>query len=386
MDHESTVKTRLPDPGAAWWLVGLVVLGVLVWVGLSYLGWLVFGLFTYYVARPIARRVQSRVGSPSLAAGLTLAFIIGPIVLFLAAFLSIAVGQALELLSGQTAQDVLARLPIPTQNLPTDPVQIVAVVLQDPTVSTALGEFGVAVGAVGATLFNAFLALIFAFFLLTSDDALAAWFERNVFGADSLAADYLHRVDGGLTSIYFGYTLTIFVVIVFAAVIYTAFNAVAPGGLRIPQAVLLAVITGVFTLIPLLGRSIIYAFIVALLSVQAVAVDTALLWVPVAFFVLMVLVFDNVIRTYVRPYLSGKAYHMALVMFAYLLGPALFGWYGIFLGPLVMVVTVEFITEVLPRLAGVAPDATDGTDADDTAEPPVEETDPADRGGEAPSD
>ena len=359
---------------------------MLAWVGFSYLGWLVFGLFTYYVARPIARRIEDRVGSPSLAAGLTLAFIIVPIVLFIAAFLSVAVGQALELLSGQSAQQLLARLPIPTQNLPSDPAQIAVVMLQDPTVSTALGEFGVAVGAAGATLFNVFLAVIFAFFLLTSGDALADWFRTNVFGSDSLAVGYLRRVDRGLTSIYFGYTLTIFVVIVLAAVIYTVFNAVAPGDLTIPQAVLLAVITGIFTLIPLLGRSIVYAFIVALLAVQALAVDATLLWVPVAFFALMVLVFDNVIRTYVRPYLSGKAYHMAFVMFAYLLGPALFGWYGIFLGPLVMVVSVEFITGILPRLSGGTPDTAGGSGADETTEPRVEETDTTDRGGGTPSD
>jgi predicted PurR-regulated permease PerM len=78
-----------------------------------------------------------------------------------------------------------------------------------------------------------------------------------------------------------------------------------------------------------------------------------LLWIPLVFFVLMVLVFDNVVRTYIRPYLSGQTYDMALVMFAYLLGPVLFGWYGIFLGPLLMVLIVEFITVVLPRYADV---------------------------------
>jgi len=104
MDTERTaVRERLGEPGIAWWLLGLAVFGVLAWVGFSYLGWLVFGVFIYYVARPIARRVKSRVGSPTLAAGLTLAFIIVPIVLFITAFLSVAVGQAFELLSGQSA-------------------------------------------------------------------------------------------------------------------------------------------------------------------------------------------------------------------------------------------------------------------------------------------
>ena len=52
---------------------------------------------------------------------------------------------------------------------------------------------------------------------------------------------------------------------------------------------------------------------------------------------------------------------MGLVMFAYLLGPALFGWYGIFMGPLLMVLIVEFIVTVLPRLAG--PEQSDTTNA-----------------------
>ncbi|MFB6130930.1 MAG: AI-2E family transporter, partial [Salinigranum sp.] len=256
-------------------------------------------------------------------------------------------------LSSSSVQAVLQRLPLQTAGLPTDPVEVVVRILQDPTITNALGQFGVALGAFTATLFNVFLTLIFAFFLLVEDERLAGWFEANVLGPESLSVEYLRRVDRGLTSVYFGYTLTIFVVIVLAAVVYTVFNFLVPVPLNIPFAMLLAVVTGVFTLIPLVGRSIVYAFIVALLSIQVLDVNPTLIWIPLVFFVLMVVVFDNVVRTYIRPYLSGKAYHMALVMFAYLLGPALFGWYGIFLGPLVMVIVVEFVVGVLPRLTRV---------------------------------
>ena len=390
MDHEptvsGTVRGRLTGPGVGWWLLGVAFLGVIAWIGLSYLGWVVFGIFTYYVSRPVMRRINQRVASRTLSAGLTLAFIIVPILLFITAFLSVAVGQALQSLSGDAVQRVLTRFPLPTQNLPTDPVQLVVVVAQDPRVAAALGEFGVAVGAATATLFNVFLMLIFAFFLLTEGDRIAAWFESNVFGPESMTVEYLRRVDTGLTSIFFGYTLTIFVVILLAAVIYTVFNVVAPGDLTIPSAVLLAVITGIFTLIPLVRRSIIYVFIVALLAVQALAVDRTLLWVPLAFFALMVVVFDNVIRTYVRPYLSGKAYHMGLVMFAYLLGPALFGWYGIFLGPLLMVLTVEFVLGILPRMAAVEVDSPDESVDEIPPDQPAEDADTTEPGGgETPS-
>lgn len=378
-----------PWPGwrsAGWILVGASLFVVVAWVGWVYLGWLVFGLFTYYVGRPVTRRLRTRVPSGSLAAGLTLLFIIIPIVAFIGAFLSVALGQAATVLSSDAAADLVTRLPFVTAGLPDDPVDLIVQVAREPTVSTALGQFGTAFGAVATTLFNLFLTLIFAFFLLAEDARVARWFETRVFGVDSTASTYLRAVDRGLTSVYFGYTLTIFAIMVLAAVIYGVFNVVSPGDLRIPAVILLAVVTGLFTLIPLVGRSIVYAFIVALLSVQAIQTDAALLWIPALFFVLMVLVFDNVVRTYIRPYLSGQTYHMGLVMFAYLLGPVLFGWYGIFLGPLLMVLVVEFLTNVLPRFtstwiddAGVAEEprppheatgeAPDGDEPTDTGAP-----------------
>ena len=368
-----TVRARLRRSDAGWYLVGLLFLAVLAWVGYRYVGWLVFGLFTYYVGRPIARRLQRYVASRSLAAGLTLVFIIVPVLVFVAAFLGVALGQALDLLTTEMVASVVDRLPVATTGLPTDPIDVVVVILQDPELSSVLGQFGVVVGSLAATLFNVFLALIFAFFLLVEDRSLAGWFAENVLGPGSRSVAYLRGVDRGLTSVYFGYTLTIFVVIVLAAVIYTLFNLVAPEPLRIPSAMLLAVVTGVFTLIPLVGRSIVYVLIVALLSVQTLPDRLALLWVPVVFFVLMVLVFDNVVRTYIRPYLSGKAYHMGLVMAAYLLGPVLFGWYGIFMGPLLMVLVVQFVVGVLPGLAGVTDEDGDVSRPPTDAERPVDE-------------
>jgi predicted PurR-regulated permease PerM len=263
-----TISRLLGSRDLGWWLLGAVLGVVVAWIGFVYLGWIVFGLFTYYVGRPVARRFQRYTGSRTLAAALTFTFIIVPILLFVAAFLSIAVGQAFAVLSSDAAASLVERLPIPTADLPTDPVDIVVVILQDPQLSSILGEFGVAIGAASATLFNVFLTLLFAFFLLVEDDRLAGWFERNVFGTEASSVTYLRRVDSGLTSVYFGYTLTIFVVIVLAAIIYSLFNLVAPAGIVIPSAVLLAVVTGVFTLIPLVGRSIVYAFIVALLAIQ----------------------------------------------------------------------------------------------------------------------
>ncbi|WP_232701626.1 AI-2E family transporter [Halobacterium wangiae] len=351
-------RTRSQQPGIGWWILGLAIFGVLVWIGLQNVGWIVFGLFTYYVARPISRRLQRHLPSRSLAAVLTLGLIVVPILVFVTAFLAIALGQILRFLSSETVEAVVRDLPFSVADLPSDPVETVVVILQDPAVTPVLDQFGVAVGVVATTLFNVSLVLILAFFLLTEDRRLAEWFETNVFGSESPSVGYLRGVDRGLTSVYFGYSLTIFAVIVLAAVIYTVFNLVAPAPLQIPTALLLAVVTGLFTLVPLVGRSVVYAFIVAFLALRSYDADPSLLWIPVAFYLFMAVVFDNVVRTYIRPSLSGERYHMGLVMFAYLLGPALFGWYGIFLGPLVMVVVAEFTIHILPRLARPEPPET----------------------------
>jgi len=42
-------------------------------------------------------------------------------------------------------------------------------------------------------------------------------------------------------------------------------------------------------------------------------------------------------------------------MFAYILGPLLFGWYGIFLGPMLLVLVVHFVRIVLPELLAGTP-------------------------------
>jgi predicted PurR-regulated permease PerM len=339
----------------AWWLLGFVFLGIVAFVGYEYLPWIVFGLFVYYVARPIARRLETRIGSTGLAAVTTLLLIVVPFVVFFAAFILVALGQFATILSAVEIQTIVNRLPFqvptPLPNTPEDVYQTVVVLAQEPSVQSSVAALSGALGVIGSTLYNVFLSILLAFFLLVSDRRLGAWFETEIFDEESLATDYLRRVDAGLKSVYFGYTMTIFAIMILTALIYTVFNVFAPGTLAIPSVVLLAVITGIFTLVPLVGRSIVYLFIAVLLGIQAVSTDPTLLWYPLVFLVIMAVAFDNVVRTYIRPYLSGRMFATALVMFAYLLGPALFSWYGIFLGPLLLVLIVVFMQRILPILA-----------------------------------
>ncbi|WP_079977614.1 AI-2E family transporter [Halococcus sediminicola] len=351
---------RPPDepvrPGVGWWLFAAVLAAVLVVTLDAYVGWLVFGVFLYYVARPINRRLGSRIGSPSVTAGLTMLVIVLPFVTILALLVAVAVGQlsAVRPADVETLLETLAP-GLDTGVIPTAPDQLYRAatdLLGDPSVQSALGWVQGVVGASAAQAYNGFLALIFVFFLVRDEDRLAGWVRANVVGEGTTTDEYLRAVDRGLDSVFFGYTLTIFAIMVLSALIYTALNLLAPPGLAIPQPVLAAVATGLATVVPLVGRSIVYVVIVAYLSLIALRTDPTRLWFPVLFYVLMGLVFDNLVRTYIRPYLSGRLFHNGLIMFAYLLGPPIFGWYGIFLGPLLMVVVVQFLELVFPRMVG----------------------------------
>ena len=54
-----------------------------------------------------------------------------------------------------------------------------------------------------------------------------------------------------------------------------------------------------------------------------------------------------------------------MLLFAYLLGPAMFGWYGLFLMPILFILIIEAIRLVLPELLHgdiLRPEATVATD------------------------
>jgi hypothetical protein len=53
---------------------------------------------------------------------------------------------------------------------------------------------------------------------------------------------------------------------------------------------------------------------------------------------------------FIQPYITGQQLDMVMMMFGYILGPILFGWYGFFLLPILFIVMLEAIRIVLPEL------------------------------------
>ena len=358
----------------AWWAVALLFGAVTAWVLLTYIGTFVFGLFLYYVARPAYHRFRSRL-RPSIAAATALLALAVPVVLLMGYTLAIA-AQELARLQRTIDLGPLTDQVEPYVNV-SELVQDPEMLLQNPDIVNA-GQL-IAEGAlgyvplVGSALINVFLALAVAFYLLRDGDRLSRWVQETFSDQQDFLCVYMTEVDEDLGSVFFGNILNAIAIAVVAAFVYTVMNVFAPAE-GIPYPALVAVLAGAASLIPVVGMKLVYVPLSVGLFARAV-LNGDPLWFPTVFVLATVVFVDFIPDLVLRPYVSGRNLHVGLVMIAYIIGPLLFGWYGLFLGPLLLVVIYHFARLVLPVLidgdgADAMPVAADrldqGAEASDT--------------------
>ncbi|OIB58229.1 AI-2E family transporter [Natrialba sp. SSL1] len=339
-----------------WWFLALIVAAILLWLLLAYLGIVAFGLFLYYVGRPAARRLESTVGTTARAAILTILLGIVPLVAFLGTIVAIAIGQALTLTDAdvdQALETLAPGLGLVLDRPPESPAELASMLVDRlrPADATALLEYGTGVLAQLATLvFTVTLLFAFVYLLLCYDRVIAGWLRSLGDRRDATGLQYLRGVDRELSQVYAGQMLTVVGVVVLAWVLFRALNLVAPAAVAVPVPILLAIVIGIASFIPLVGRSLVYIPLVAYLAIRALQTDPQTLWVPAAVAVLGWVVIDPIIRYWVRPSLSSHGTPSSVMLVGYLVGGATVGWYGVFLAPLIVVAIRRFLTVIFPRL------------------------------------
>jgi predicted PurR-regulated permease PerM len=340
---------------AAWYGIGALLAAVLAYVLYTFLGTVVLGVFVYYATRPIHRRLRRRIDQPTLAAAAALVLLALPILLLIAYTFAITVQELSRFTAaGNVSAGTLERLIDPYVNV-SKAVENPRGIVQQPNirsvVTTGLNRGARYLGAVLNGLLHLFVTITIAFYLLRDGDRLSRWVRSRFGDQQGLLEAYSSAVDRDLQNVFFGNILNAIFTAAIGAFAYTALDAVAPGSIGIPNPVLLGVLTGVASLIPVVGMKIVYVPVVGYLAVEAFTADgTGVLWFPVAFFVVSFLIVDSIPDLLLRPYVSGRNLHLGSVMLAYIFGPLLFGWYGLFLGPLLLVLGVHFARIVLPEL------------------------------------
>lgn len=331
-----------------WWVVAIALFTILALFVRRFVGTFVLGLFIYYGTRPLHRRLLDRY-SRGAAAITTLLTIVVPVLALFGYAAFVAFGQLTTFLGRTATQRLPGGLPS-LATLAQNPRQFVSRLREVNDLGQGFNAAVAALSVVSEVLLTVSLALGVVFFLLRDGDRLERWFRSQVAGEESVGYAYLIGVDSDLEAVYFGNVLTVGLVTLVSIVFYHIYVFLAPSALSLPVPTLLALLTGLATFIPLIVGKIVYVPVAAYLAITAARVRPGLLWIPAVFLVAAFLLLDIIPQTVLRPYISGRTLHTGLVMFAYILGATFFGWYGLFLGPLIAVLVVQFAKVIFPQL------------------------------------
>jgi predicted PurR-regulated permease PerM len=340
----------------AWVLIGLALLSLVGYVVYAFIGTIVFGLFLYYATRPVYQRLRHVVRPRGLAAAVALLALALPALVIVAWAVALVITEANVVFTNEGSlasvlpPDLIAfvttSLPDAATNLQLD--QLSSADLQ--TIIDSATSVGNILTTVGIGLVHLFIMIALAYYLLRDGAQLSRW-ARFRFGDNRGVLDsVMDAIDADFHSIFFGNILNAVITGTIGVFSYTLLNTIAPASVAIPAAALVGLLTGVASLIPIVGMKLVYVPIAGYMIVQALLTDPNMVWFPVAFILVSLVIVDTIPDIVLRPYVSGRTLHVGAVMLAYTFGPLLFGWYGLFLMPILLVLVVNFGRHVLPAL------------------------------------
>ncbi|MDS0299122.1 AI-2E family transporter [Halogeometricum sp. S1BR25-6] len=363
----------------AWWAVGAVLAVALAYVFYSFVGTFVFGIFIYYSTRPIYRRLNRRIRPPSLAAAIALFALALPALALVTYAFAIVVNELVKLTNSGVFD--LSQVPITTEQLArvTDLSVLLSFNISDITetqmsqILRSLGSAADTLAFFGIGAIHLFVMIALAFYLLRDDHRFARWFRTQFADDRGVMEAYVSAVDRDFQNIFFGNILNAVLTGTIGVIAYSALNAVAPPEVEIPAAALVGLLAGVASLIPVVGMKLVYVPVAAYLLAVSYFADPTTVWFVLLFAAVSFVVVDTIPDLVLRPYVTGRSLHVGAVMIAYTFGPLLFGWYGIFFAPMILVLVVNFARYVLPELVvgspirpyAVDPAAERETEADD---------------------
>ena len=221
----------------------------------------------------------------------------------------------------------------------------------DPFVAFATEHAAFLTSLISQFFLNLFVTLIVTYYLLVDGHRINGWLLQ--FDDGAIIREYLEAVDTELEAVLFGNLLNVLAISLIAIGSFSAYNVIAPAPAEVPYPALAGAITGVASLIPVVGMKIVY-FPLAVVAALPILLggDPANLAYVGGFLVVAVVVVDTIPDLVLRPLLSGEETHVGLLMLSYTLGPVVLGFYGLFFAPILLVMGLTFANTALPRLLG----------------------------------
>ncbi len=228
----------------------------------------------------------------------------------------------------------------------------------DPLIQFLAEHASLLTNTVTGFLLNLLITVIVTYYLLLDGSKFHEWL--LAFDGDAVVREYLEAADAELEAVLYGNLLNVIAISVIAVATFTGYNLAVPTAAEVPYPALAGVITGVASLIPVIGMKIVYVPVAAATATPMIMANELDLLIYVAgFLAVSIIVVDTIPDIVLRPYFSGKTTHVGLLMLAYIFGPVVFGFHGLFLAPIVLVVALTFADTALPPLLGADPDDAD---------------------------
>jgi predicted PurR-regulated permease PerM len=345
---------------------GVLVAAVLATLALQFIAALTVAVFLYYSTRRFHKALKRLHLPPRARAVVTLASLAIPLLVLISYTVVLLVVESRQFLTQYALIDAVATEVAWLGGISSVPEFSVGGMYGayqsgelDPFITFVSENASFLTSLVSGFFLNAFVAIVVTYYLLVDGARIRGWLLR--FDDDAIVREYLEAVDAELEAVLFGNLLNVIATSLIAVGAFNAYNILVPAGAHVPYPALAGALTGVASLIPVVGMKVVYVPLTGIAAIPAVVGgETGLLVYVAGFLVVAVVVVDTIPDLLLRPLLSGDTTHVGLLMLAYTLGPVVLGFYGLFFAPIVLVVGLTFAHTALPRLLGA--------DADDEEE------------------
>jgi len=324
--------------GALFVLVGYVVL--------AFAAVVVVSVFLYYAVRPIFRRL-ARLGLGRRARALLSLVAVGvPLLVLLAYAVAIVAIELQSFLDGELSDQVAAELNVGGLDLGAVEESLTngSEVSADAILDTVLGAAGTASNA----LVQLLLVLIVTYYLLVDGPQLVAWL-LDTYDDPGVGRRYVDAVDEELSVALFGNIVNVFVTAIIGIAVFLSYNALVDPAIAVPRPGLLGALAGIGSLVPIVGIKLVYVPLTVGLGATAwLSDDPELLGPVVVLFLVSAVLVDFVPDFVIRALVSSDQTHTGLLVLAYIVGPSVFGFFGLFLAPILLVCTTNAVTVLMP--------------------------------------
>ena len=343
-------------------LFGVAVATVIAYVAYRFVAALTVSVFLYYSTRRFYKYLARLRLPKRVRAVLVISFLAVPLILLISYTVVLVVVELRQFVTTYPVVEVAAENVPWFDGIGGLPELTLSGILQayqsgdlDPFIDFATDHAAFLTETLTSFLLNLLIVAVVTYYLLVDGDRIRRWLLR--FDDDAVVREYLEAADRELEAVLFGNLLNVIAISIIAIVSFMGYNAAVPAAAEVPYPALAGGLTGVASLIPVVGMKVVYVPLAVVAALPALlGSEPGMLVYVGGFLAVAVVVVDTVPDLLLRPYLSGETTHVGLLMLAYIFGPVVFGFHGLFLAPILLVLGLTFADTALPRLLGAEPE------------------------------